>query len=305
MNFDAKIAHKPSFWENDRLYFFKYMSAGTAKIVLKNRTLRWSTPSQLNDPFDIQFNMDIRADPATLKVIALDRLWDVFEGRTRPNPRNPLGALFSVLGARGIKISKEDLLERIGPAYDEGFARMMAVLPSVHEEASAIISSVKILCMSARPDNTLMWSHYAGNHSGVVLRFKSIPELDTPYGMAKPVNYVGEVPPLLSEEQLADIFAGTGSIYEAGILDRTVYTKSLDWAYEDEWRLSTGTGRNPNEPYEDCPFGGEEVDGVIFGLRTSGQEREEIAALLASFPKVELMEVRRTPSSFGLSIVTI
>jgi len=38
---------------HDRRSFFKYTSAATAKLVLNNRTLRWSSPSLFNDPFDI------------------------------------------------------------------------------------------------------------------------------------------------------------------------------------------------------------------------------------------------------------
>ena len=38
---------------HDREYFYKYMSASTAEVVLGNRTLRWSAPTEFNDPFDV------------------------------------------------------------------------------------------------------------------------------------------------------------------------------------------------------------------------------------------------------------
>lgn len=302
MDFDATISDLPAGWANNRQFFFKYMSAATAKIVLRNRTLRWSAPSQLNDPFDIQFNMEILADPVRLKFLALERLKDVFEGRAAPHPANPLGQLFRYLGTAGLAVGRAELIEKFGPAYDEGFERMKAVLPSVHEEAARIIADTKILCLSACPISTLMWSHYAANHTGVVLRFRSIPELDTPYGLAKPINYVTDVPSLLSEEQLADIYGGTGSINEAGILDRTIYTKSIEWAYEKEWRLCTGAGRRPGEMYEDCPFGREELDGIIFGLRTSAQDRSELEELASGYPSVEPWIILRAPANFALSL---
>ena len=37
---------------HDRQFFYKYMPPDTAKIVLCNRTLRWSSPILFNDPFD-------------------------------------------------------------------------------------------------------------------------------------------------------------------------------------------------------------------------------------------------------------
>src|SRR6266446_7525436 len=38
---------------HDRQSFFKYMPASTAKVVLENGTLRWSSPVLFNDPFDV------------------------------------------------------------------------------------------------------------------------------------------------------------------------------------------------------------------------------------------------------------
>lgn len=38
---------------HDRTSFFKYMTAEVAALVLKNRTLRWSSPVLFNDPFDV------------------------------------------------------------------------------------------------------------------------------------------------------------------------------------------------------------------------------------------------------------
>ncbi len=43
--------------QNDRKSFFKYMSPGTAKTVLENSTLRWSSPILFNDPFDVPREM--------------------------------------------------------------------------------------------------------------------------------------------------------------------------------------------------------------------------------------------------------
>ena len=39
--------------KHQRQSFFKYTSAETARQVLANRTLRWSSPLLFNDPFDV------------------------------------------------------------------------------------------------------------------------------------------------------------------------------------------------------------------------------------------------------------
>jgi hypothetical protein len=38
---------------HDRANFFKYMSASTALLVPRNHTLRWSSPEQFDDQFDV------------------------------------------------------------------------------------------------------------------------------------------------------------------------------------------------------------------------------------------------------------
>jgi hypothetical protein len=187
MNFDKKLVTKRNNCNNDRLFFFKYCTANVAKLVLQNRTLRWSTPATLNDPFDVQFDMEIKVTKAELKEPSLERLWSVYLGEIAPNPAN---------------LSKARFFEEFGPAFDEGYERSVAVLPSVNADASALMSDVKLFCMSAAPDIHLMWSHYADSHQGVVLRFRSIPGLDNPYCMAKPINYVDEIPELLSKQFL-------------------------------------------------------------------------------------------------------
>jgi len=71
--------------------------------------------------------------------------------------------------------------------------------------------------------------------------------------------------------------------------------------YESEWRLVTGAGRSSDRPYDDCPIGAEEPDGLIFG-KTSKEVRDELTALAAAYPNISPMEARREPSSFVLHL---
>ena len=86
---------------------------------------------------------------------------------------------------------------------------------------------VGILSLSETPDNLLMWSHYAENHTGFVLMFDSSHDFfkgETPLpGFAKPepVQYKSERPRTTVEEvTMPELFL----------------TKGSDWKYEKEWR---------------------------------------------------------------------
>ena len=51
---------------HERISFFKYMPASTAKVVLDNSTLRWSSPSLFNDPFDVPRELSFGITPAQI-----------------------------------------------------------------------------------------------------------------------------------------------------------------------------------------------------------------------------------------------
>ncbi len=42
-------------------HFYKYCTAETAKLVLKNRSRKWSGPLEFNDPLDTQFDLFVEA----------------------------------------------------------------------------------------------------------------------------------------------------------------------------------------------------------------------------------------------------
>jgi hypothetical protein len=150
-----------------------------------------------------------------------------------------------------------------------------------------------------------MWAHYAQQNSGVVIRLRSIPALDSPYGMARPMRYLQEIPPLFDEEHFSNLFAGQGDDDIREICDRMIYSKGSAWSYEKEWRISAGDGRDKTTPHEDLRFGSNELDGVILGINMSLKNRQTIIDLTKSYPNVELMEAKRSSSGFHHDIVPI
>jgi hypothetical protein len=56
---------------------FKYATASTAKIILDSCTLRWASPVMFNDPFDVQFDLHLDYDEASLIQLVCDELWKI------------------------------------------------------------------------------------------------------------------------------------------------------------------------------------------------------------------------------------
>ena len=282
---------------------FKFMTAATAKVVLEHRTLRWSTPRMFNDPFDVQFDLRIEVDKAEVRRLTLQKLWDDHYGPAPAPPGNPFGHMIHAVRGRFPKWSREEFEANFGSPIEEGIERGLASVPRLHEETREQMRNSKILCLTSSPENILMWTHYAGQHSGVALRFRDVPEMDSPWKEAKPVNYVDEIPLLADNEALSNIMSGRQSFDMPTMINRLVYTKSTAFAYEQELRLYSGAGRNPDADFEDLGFHHLELDAVIFGSRTPPNDRAEILGLLnQGYPHAEILQARLEPKHFAMTI---
>jgi hypothetical protein len=302
MNFDEKLPKIPSHWNNDRLHFFKYMSFKTAKIVLENRTLRWTTPRTLNDLYDVQIDLNINVDLERLEALSYEKIWNVMSGASVMDKTSLFGPKWARLGLAKTFTSKEDFVRAFEGDVKISYDDMSAKLLELHREH---LKDLKVLCLTEDPTNPPMWAHYAEHDSGVVVRLRSVPALDRPYGMALPMNYLQEIPPLFDEKHFSDVISGIRPDNHRAQLDRMIYSKGSAWSYEKEWRISAGDGSNKTEPHEDMPFGLNDLDGVMLGINMTAENRQTIIELTKSYPNVELFEAKKSTSGFHHDIVPL
>ena len=123
--------------------------------------------------------------------------------------------------------------------------------------------SVGMLSLTEKPDNLLMWAHYAQNHEGFIIGFDTDHEFfsksDDGTGLWK-VKYSMKRPSLpknLIEEQFSrqpkinphgfvNVFIDRGNNFNPDSdPDDYRFVKSFEWEHEQEWRLV----RNLNPPY--------------------------------------------------------
>ena len=259
----------------------------------------------LNDPFDMRFQMAVDCDPDTLRSSVIDNLWQVYSGTKDADPSNLMGAMMMLLRSRSTGLTRDDLDKFVGPGIEESYNTLPSVLAKYQGQFDHYMSKMKILALTSRPDDVLMWTHYAESHKGVVMRFRSIPEADSPFGAAKPMNYVSAPPPFYDLEDLVGIMSGTTATDPAKFSDKMVFTKSDRFAYEKEWRIPSGSGRHPDDSYEDVPFGVSELDGIIFGLETPESAIASLREAAAPYKSVQFMRTIRDDSSMTVSIAPL
>jgi hypothetical protein len=126
-------------------------------------------------------------------------------------------------------------------------------------------TSIGIACFSETRDDLLMWTHYAGNHSGICVAYSTKRLVD---GLAEQVSLVrlgyGDAPPLVS----------SGEALNAERAARKILSqKKQNWSYEREWRVLGPTGQVHIN-------GKQAVTDLYFGSRVSLAHRQKILSRL-------------------------
>lgn len=285
--------------------FYKYTTRDTARIVLENGTLRWSTPVLFNDPYDVQFDLHVDVDRKEVRARSLDKLWRAWYGDDpyKPHPRNPMGALIAIHRNTFPRMCRDEFDAEFGPGVDEGYDNTERFLPDFHIEIREKLRTSKVLCQSEVSDSLLMWAYYAEQHKGVVLSFKAHADLGSPWQTARPIVYSRDMPRLCDGEFLSDMSAGLAMLDVSTVFDALVYTKAIEWAHEREWRLQAGDGWYPDAPYEDVPFHERDLDSVIFGCVTPQSDREALTAIVRHrYPHAKIRAARKDDRQFRLII---
>ena len=282
--------------------FYKYMTSSTAKVVLENQTLRWTTPSTLNDPYDIQFNLAIDFDRAKVLELALEKSWEVYSGEYQVVAGSQIASTIGILRSSCPNMDKEFFYNHLSKGFLEAFEHIESRIADVWKSSRMSLSTSKILCLTDSPLNQLMWAYYADGNKGAVLQFRNSDE-GSPYSEAKPVRYKKSIPSLFSEDELSDFLSGRITFSARKRIDDLVYTKSEAWAHESEWRIFAGDGRNKQAPHEDVTFAQNELTAVILGCRMPETERCALAELTRRlYPDAEIFQTCTIDHKYELKL---
>ena len=197
-----------------------------------------------------------------------------------------------------------ELLARLHPQVSpENTARLIEAIQR-HPEIKKIIAEQKIalpkflnetgvLCLSACNDSILMWSHYANYHKGFCIGFKN--NIGLQDSLIREVSYTkarsNDFIPLYLFSQIATTEEAIDNL-----LQLFIFTKYIDWQYEQEWRIigEKGIAIYPH----DC------IEHIIFGLKMPLEERNTIHYLLKN-KNVNFFEAVKSKQHFSIEIKPI
>jgi hypothetical protein len=219
---------------------------------LRNREVYLSKPKTLNDPFDCQIIID-----QTLKAGEFDRLRKWVDA----DVSNPF---------RTAILSQTTVSQ--------------AFIADLKAKLERLMADVGLACFASDQNQIVMWSHYAASHKGYCLEFEATAGQAIPQGLVfRPVNYALEYPKVLLRDVIIDPWRS---------LETILFTKSIEWYYEREWRLLSQQGAK-NVPYP-C-----KLERVIFGALTANQDMRDIAQAVAPH-NLPILKASTSTSEFAL-----
>lgn len=246
------------------------------KESFENNTLYFASQKELNDPFDLKIRKKLELLPEADIIMrhlfyrgrqernrSFDSLWNIAELEYKQN--------LSKDKDHYKNMSLQDL-EEWGKAFDR-----------------------RILCLSERNNDILMWSHYANSNQGFCIGYNRL-KLDTflrekfgtnPFAFRK-VKYFEEYPEVKP-------LVGKNKDY---ILKR-LFSKSNIWKYEQEWRFIIYNPINPIVKIDE-----EIVEEIILGSCISEDTEKKILAIQQDkYPHAKVLKIEPDDSEFKLNVL--
>ena len=247
---------------NNSKLFYKYQRIDdndcnhTIDNLSKNQ-LYFNDPTKFNDPFDCKVNYILRGKEKDW----VD--WMARAGIENPVTDGKLNLNYEFIEKDGdiITFDPENKNYRV--------QNELHLHGDIHR-----VNLPRVCCFSKTEDNILMWSHYADNHQGICLRFRS-KQISDGYHLTLSSNFKSIICQF-EEIKYRDILPP-----EVNMLDRNrhefivkfLLTKYSDWKYEKEYRMFL-----PEDKLEEgiIRYEKESLEGIIFGLKMNSDNIKRI-----------------------------
>ncbi len=268
---------------HEHQFFYKYVSARVAKIVLATRKLRWSSPLLFNDPFDVTQELRLNFDEAELSAALVSELAQIIveRGSVSDRAHPAVKLLVATLRDNANPDQRRQIADELRNDPGSPTVGQLNALAALKRVWSEIVPRFRILCLSELNDVTSMWHHYADSYRGAVLRFVAVDEIDSAWLVARPVTYQAEPPAIADKQEWArSMLRPDGKTHEE-LFGEYQYVKTPDWSSEHEWRVVALARPGEEGLFSDWSFHPRELSGVYLGPKCSTEDETEILSLLS------------------------
>ncbi|WP_210457404.1 DUF2971 domain-containing protein [Vibrio crassostreae] len=254
------------------------------KRLYKFRPLRMGVNSGTGQPIYNEFTVKMLTDH-TAWLARPDTFNDPFDCNYRPIPPIMKEGDSFIIDDLDLHVVEARILSELGldPERRHWERISLRLAEFRNDHIQELVKNYCVLSMSEEADHTLLWSHYANQHSGICIQYAREPNsvFDGPlsrpvryrkhYFSVDHVDYLNFIKRAFHSEDAYDWQNGNN------IITNSIFTKSEQWFYEKEWRVAMPFPL-PNKGFNlkiDAP-----MTLVIFGCLTPKEDKEYVKELL-------------------------
>jgi hypothetical protein len=270
--------------------------------IIENQSIRFTQPESLNDPFEVRPVFSGWGSRKDLKHLMKESTSQSIAQETSKVPQLKNFPWLKDWVSQTVN-------EKVNLIENDFFDFLNAFAPMIGDSFSKASNKIAILSLTEDRNNLLMWSHYAAQHTGLVIGFRANhkfinqkvhdnDELRHP----RPVAYSKSRPKF----DFSQPYREADDIFSQFFL-----TMSREWSYEKEWRVIQSSGAasksfmldNGEAVYLfDAPH--DAVCEVIIGARATDRTKVIVPVILRLNPSlhhVKLYKASLNSEEFGLS----
>ncbi|MFE0554766.1 DUF2971 domain-containing protein [Paenibacillus sp. NPDC058910] len=283
----------------DSLFKYRAFSQYSLENFI-NDEVRVTSANNFNDPFDCAHTLDFKKFvdqrmrqgllneiPTIIRTHKLEYSIDEVINNLRDKP-------FMEILKFGLSL--DPAVNQDPGALDQFAITIEKTIEDVHyKKLIAIIDRVQrstyVCCFSEVNDSTLMWSHYAENHSGFCLEydFKQCGRKDILTRALQPVIYSNELFDMTP-------YFNTPGRYNNLVSTFSAISKSKEWEYEREWRLAFPIGEDFKPFNRHVP----KPKGVYLGAKIKPDIKEKLMKI-AEKKDINVFQMRLGNTNFQLT----
>jgi hypothetical protein len=280
---------------------YKFLDVQGAMLTLGRGSLKHAKPSDFNDTEDltVQSIFPEKLDAALSKIERSFTdviLQNLHESPTCSSPLKEQVALIQQVyrtdpGAADL-VKAEIAKGGCVPVFD--VVKMQALANTFLSEINDSLQDFRVLCVTTHIDSENMWSRYAENHRGIALRIEPNLVNDSKFQLFRPVVYRDTRPSFYenSLDFVAHSLFGDQAANRLAAIERIVYSKTLEWEHEGEYRLAIPI-ISGERPWTTLSYHREEITELYLGMAMKQADREAILRrALAINPEIKAFDGR-------------
>ncbi len=285
---------------------YKYRTAQQAYEMLSNLQMIWRSPVAFNDPYDcnLSYHLPFQRDEfheGLAKKLLAGAYATIARLDLSPKDTRMLESIKSLTE----KFPENERLAKVMDHIKEFIPDYLRKLEGLKSDWKTHLPNFRIFSTSADWSSPTMWAHYAESYSGIVVGFDSSRlAARVEHAEVLGVDYQAEMPGFGTLDFWLDRLLGARA--ENNVRDlfkKRVFTKSLHWKYENEWRYfaDLGTSNKTKDLISIHPINPSHILEIYIGMSTSSENRARIKQIASQqCPHAEIYDLAINEVQFKL-----